>query len=99
LVDKPVVDMTELKGGYKLPLEMGLQDVIGVAQKLGGAMGINLGAMGGGPGAGPAFAASDPGGGSSLKDSVQKLGLRLDPRKLPIDVMVIDHIEKSPTDN
>jgi uncharacterized protein (TIGR03435 family) len=99
LLGKPVVDMTELKGGYKVPLEMGLTDVMGVAQKLGGAMGMNLGAMGGGPGAGPAFAASDPAGGSSLKDSVQKLGLRLESRKLPIDVMVIDHIEKSATDN
>src|SRR5215831_11057658 len=60
LLDKPVVDMTELKGGYKLPLEMGLTDLMGVAQKLGGAMRINPGAMGGGPAAGPAFAASDP---------------------------------------
>jgi uncharacterized protein (TIGR03435 family) len=99
LLDKPVVNMTELKGGYKLSLEMGLQDLRGVAQKLGGAMGMNLGAMGGGQGAGPAFAASDPAGNSSLKESVQKLGLRLEPRKLPVDVMVIDHIEKSPTDN
>jgi uncharacterized protein (TIGR03435 family) len=99
LLDKPVVDMTELKGGYKVPLEMGLLDIMGVAQKLGGAMGMNLGAPGGGSGAGPAFAATDPSGGSSLKDSVQKLGLRLESRKLPIDVMVIDHIEKSPTDN
>lgn len=99
LLDKPVVDMTELKGGYKLPLEMGLMDLVAVSQKLGGSMGVNLGAIGGGGAAGPAFAASDPGGGASLKDSVQKLGLRLEPRKLPIDVMVIDHIEKSPTEN
>ncbi|HEY4362345.1 MAG TPA: TIGR03435 family protein [Bryobacteraceae bacterium] len=99
LLDKPVVDMTELKGGYKFPLEMGLTDLMGVAQKLGGNMGMNLGAQGGGGGAGPATAASDPGGSSSLKDSVQKLGLRLEPRKLAIDVMVIDRIEKTPTEN
>jgi uncharacterized protein (TIGR03435 family) len=100
LLDKPVVDMTELKGGYKLPMEMGLMDIMGVAQKLGGLAGMNLGAMGGGgAAAGPAFAASDPAGNSSVKDSVQKLGLRLEPRKLPIDVMVIDNIEKNPTDN
>jgi uncharacterized protein (TIGR03435 family) len=99
LLDKPVVDMTELKGGYKVPLEMGLMDLMAVAQKLGGGMGVNLGAMGGGPGAGPAAAASEPGGGASLKDTVQKLGFRLESRKLPIDVMVIDHLEKSPTDN
>jgi uncharacterized protein (TIGR03435 family) len=99
LLDKPVVDMTELKGGYKVPLEMGLVDLMGVAQKLGGMTGMNLGALGGGPGAGPASAASDPGGSSSLKDTVQKLGFRLESRKLPIDVMVIDNIEKNPTEN
>ena len=99
LLDKPVVDMTELKGGYKVPLEMGLMDLMAVAQKLGGAAGMNLGAAGGGPAANPAFAASDPGGGTSIKDSLQKLGFRLEPRKLPIDVMVIDHLEKNPTDN
>ncbi len=99
LLDKPVVDMTELKGGYRVPLQMGIMDLMSVAQKLGGGMGMNLGAMGGGGGAGPAFAASDPGGGTSLKESVQKLGFRLESRKLPIDVMVIDHIEKSPTEN
>jgi uncharacterized protein (TIGR03435 family) len=99
LLDKPVVDMTELKGGYKVPLQMGLMDLMAVAQKLGGGMGMNMGAQGGGPVANPALAASDPGGGTSLKDSVQKLGFRLESRKLPIDVMVIDHIDKSPTDN
>jgi len=98
-LDKPVVDMTELKGGYKLPLEMSVTDLMGVAQKLGGTMGMNPGAMGPAPAAGPAFAASDPSGGSSVKDSVQKLGLRLESRKMPIDVMVIDHIEKNPTEN
>jgi uncharacterized protein (TIGR03435 family) len=77
---------------------MGLMELMGVAQKLGGGMGMNLGAPGGGP-ANAALAASDPGGGASLKESVQKLGLRLESRKLPIDVMVIDHIEKNPTEN
>jgi uncharacterized protein (TIGR03435 family) len=100
LLDKPVVDMTELRGGYKVPLEMGLMDLMAVSQKLGaGTTVMNLGPMGGEPGAGPVPVASDPGAGTSLKDSVQKLGLRLESRKLPIDVMVIDHIEKSPTDN
>ncbi len=100
LLDKPVVDMTGLQGGYKLPLEIGLMDLVAVGQKLGGAVGVNAGPMPGAPpGAGPAFAAADPGSVSSLKDSVQKLGLRLEPRKLPIDMMVIDHIEKSPTEN
>ena len=48
--------------------------------------------------AGLAGAASDPGG-SSIFDSVQKLGLKLEPRKVPVEMIVIDKIEKTPTEN
>jgi uncharacterized protein (TIGR03435 family) len=37
--------------------------------------------------------------GDSLFTSVEALGLKLEQRKAPIEVLVIDHIEKSPTDN
>jgi uncharacterized protein (TIGR03435 family) len=30
---------------------------------------------------------------------VQQLGLTLEPRKAPVDVIVIDHLEKTPTEN
>jgi uncharacterized protein (TIGR03435 family) len=44
---------------------------------------------------------SDPGGGVSLFDAVQKqLGLKLEKKdKVPQPVLVIDHIEENPTDN
>ena len=29
----------------------------------------------------------------------EQLGLKLEPRKLPVEILVIDHIEKTPTDN
>jgi uncharacterized protein (TIGR03435 family) len=29
----------------------------------------------------------------------QELGLKLEPRKMPIEVLVIDHIDKSPAEN
>jgi uncharacterized protein (TIGR03435 family) len=29
----------------------------------------------------------------------EQLGLRLEPRKVPVEILVIDHIEKVPTDN
>jgi uncharacterized protein (TIGR03435 family) len=45
----------------------------------------------------PAGAVSDPSDGS-LFNSVQKLGLRLERRKLPYDVLVIDHVDKTPTE-
>ena len=28
--------------------------------------------------------------------SIQKLGLKLEPRKLPMELLVVDHIEKAP---
>jgi uncharacterized protein (TIGR03435 family) len=30
---------------------------------------------------------------------VQQLGLKLEPRKVPIDLIVIEHLEKAPTEN
>lgn len=56
--------------------------------------------MGGGRDGGRAGAdaASDPGG-LSIFAAVQQLGLKLEPRKVPVDFIVIDHLEKTPTEN
>ena len=50
-----------------------------------------------GPG-GPADAASEPGGDSIFK-AVEKLGLKLEARRAPVENIVIDHLEKTPTEN
>jgi uncharacterized protein (TIGR03435 family) len=92
-VDKPVVDQTELNGVYQLSLDLSMADVIAVAR----ARGMNVPAVNL-PGAAPPGAASDPGG-SSIFDSVQKLGLKLEARKMPLEVIVIDKLEKTPTEN
>jgi len=50
--------------------------------------------------AGASAAASDPNGAMSLPEALDKqLGLKLDLRKRPVPVLVIDHIEEMPTDN
>jgi uncharacterized protein (TIGR03435 family) len=36
---------------------------------------------------------------SGAFDIVQDLGLKLEPRKLPLPLLVIDHIEKTATEN
>jgi uncharacterized protein (TIGR03435 family) len=55
---------------------------------------------GGSADASPAAAASDPGGaGSSVYASVKKLGLKLEPSKAQVEHLVIDHVEKTPTEN
>jgi uncharacterized protein (TIGR03435 family) len=49
---------------------------------------------------GPNVEASDPVGGSSFFDAVEKqLGLKLETQKRSYPVFVIDHIEEKPTDN
>jgi len=66
--------------------------------------GINLFRNGGIPGRPPAAAdgnsPSDPNGAVSLPDAIGKqLGLKLDLKKRPMQVLVIDHIDEKPTDN
>jgi uncharacterized protein (TIGR03435 family) len=50
------------------------------------------------PGANAADAASTPGG-SAVFSAVEKLGLKLDGRKAPVETIVVDHLEKTPTEN
>jgi uncharacterized protein (TIGR03435 family) len=36
---------------------------------------------------------------NSISESVRKLGLRLEPRRVPVEILVVDHAEKVPTPN
>jgi uncharacterized protein (TIGR03435 family) len=66
MVDRPVVDMTEIKGIYDVDLEW--------AERADGPPSL--------------FTALE-----------EKLALRLDNRKTPVDVYVIDHVERVPSEN
>ena len=91
-LDRPVIDMTELKGNYQVVLDVSMEDLKNVARASG------MGAMMGANDAGKAGEASDPGG-SSIFNSVQQMGLKLEQRKAPLVFIVIDHLEKAPTEN
>ena len=95
-VDRPVLDTTELKGTYQVTLELSMEDLMNGAR----AQGIQIPPMGaGGRGGGPtASGPADPTG-SSVFESVQKLGLKLEPRKMPVNQVIVDHMEKMPTEN
>jgi uncharacterized protein (TIGR03435 family) len=95
-VDRPVVDKTELKGNFQVALDLTMDDLKNMARKLGAPM-AGAGAPGGEAGALPSDAASEPTG--SIFKSVQQLGLKLESRKAPLDLIVIDHLEKMPTEN
>jgi uncharacterized protein (TIGR03435 family) len=96
-LDRPVVDMTGFKGNYKLGLDLSTEDIRNAARKAGMAL----------PTAPPAAAAGGAGGGvpeaaeptSSIFSAIQQLGLKLDARKAPIEIIVVDHHEKTPTEN
>jgi uncharacterized protein (TIGR03435 family) len=97
MLDRPVVDRTGLTGKYQVALELAMQDMMQVARA------ANIGAPGLAPrpDAGPGQAvpaASDPSGGSIFQ-SVQQLGLKLDKEKAPFETIVVDRLEKNPSDN
>jgi len=100
--DRQVVDMTELKGKYLVVLELPLQELMNMAKRM---MPEYAGVLGGGApgGAAPSSGlagvdASEPSG-RSLFQSVQQLGLKMDARKVPTDTIVVDSVEKEPTEN
>ncbi len=98
LVDKPVVDMTDLKGAYQVTLDLPMDDLMILAQRNAAQLGIQLPAQPQAAGANPADLASTPGG-AAIFQAIEKMGLKLDARKAPVDVIVVDHLEKAPTDN
>jgi len=92
MLDLPIVDMTELKGRYDVVLDLSMQDMMNAAR----AAGANVPAPP--PSASASADASDPGGGSIFA-AVQSLGLKLEKRKIPITGIVVDAVEKMPTEN
>ena len=100
---KQVVDMTGIQGNYDATIDLSLAEIIAMAR----AAGVDIPAVGpagtpGGAGVGGNVpVASDPGGGggASLPDAVQSMGLKLESRKAMVDQLIVDHVEKMPTEN
>lgn len=87
-VHSTVVDRTGLKGGWDFTFYFSPA----------GALQFNAPRDPNAPGGG--LAAQDPNGAISLPDAVAKqLGLKLDQQKLPAQVLVIESVERRPTEN
>jgi uncharacterized protein (TIGR03435 family) len=85
----PVADATGLDGAWDFTFNF---SPVNLLQAPAGRGGDNV--------AGSAVTASDPNGAVSLFDALTKqLGLKLEMRKRPMPVLVIDHVEEKPTDN
>jgi uncharacterized protein (TIGR03435 family) len=87
-LDRPVVDMTGLTGTYDCTIPYNLDDLRAL---------ILSSAPAGTPM--PPRQAEVGETGVSLMDSLDALGLKLEPRKAPLDMLVVDHIDKVPSAN
>jgi uncharacterized protein (TIGR03435 family) len=83
---KPVADSTGLKGEYDLSLEWAPEPMGNAAPPASGADGT-------------VPPTSEPSGPNIFTALQEQLGLKLQPKKVTIEILVIDHIEKTPTEN
>ncbi|HXB73820.1 MAG TPA: TIGR03435 family protein [Candidatus Acidoferrales bacterium] len=99
-IHSPVLDATGIDGGWDFTLSF---SPAGQFQGGGGRGGDRGGDRGGettGPPSAAMPAASDPSGALTLFEAIDKqLGLKLELKKRPVSVLVIDSVEQKPTDN
>lgn len=89
--DRTVVDMTGLQGRYDMTLELTPEDRIAMLLRAALNAGTVLPPQ--------AMRALDSGSTASLSNSLEKLGLTFQSTKAPLEVIVIDSIQKTPTEN
>ena len=90
-MDRPVVNLTGLNGTYDLKLNVTDTDYKMLLVQAGVNSGLTLSPR--------ALRLLDLGPPVSLLDSFEKLGLKLDSRKAPLDVILVDSVLKTPTEN
>ncbi|MGD0497307.1 MAG: TIGR03435 family protein [Bryobacteraceae bacterium] len=90
-VDQPVVDMTELKGNYGVTLAISPEDYRVMLIQSAVNSGVTLPPQ--------ALLALQGATNDSVLVALRALGLRLEPRKAPLDVVVVDHALKAPAAN
>jgi uncharacterized protein (TIGR03435 family) len=93
MLDRPVVDETAIKGTFNIDLEWvpDEREGGGIMAKMKGMAEAASGDAHGDP--------SGPNGLSLFQALQEKLGLKLEARKSPVDILVVDGVEKVPTEN
>jgi len=85
LLDRPVVDMTGIAGTYDFSLEYSWDELRSLVRTSSGGA--------------TELPANPDAPGNSIFTSLAAFGLKLEPRKAPIEVLVVDRIERTPTEN
>jgi uncharacterized protein (TIGR03435 family) len=94
-LDRVVVDQTGLKGEYDVSLDLSMDEMRNVAKSAG------ISSPGMAPNGEMARHMDSDGNssGPSIFQSLQDMGLKLENRKAPVEVIVVDRAEKSPAEN
>jgi len=88
--DRPVLDLTELKGTYDFEFQVSPEETQTLMIRAAVAAGVQL------P---PQALRLLDGGGNPIENGAEQLGLKIEGRRMPVDIIVIDQIQKTPTDN
>jgi uncharacterized protein (TIGR03435 family) len=94
--DRPVVDMTNLTGAYRFTFEIVPPTPSGDGGRKGGPPADGGGGRDGG---GPGADAPRDVFGDALFQALEKAGLKLEKSKAPVATIIVDHLEKTPTEN
>ncbi|HEY3840047.1 MAG TPA: TIGR03435 family protein [Bryobacteraceae bacterium] len=89
--DRPVLDMTGLKGKYDCTLDITPEDYRAMMIRSAIAAGVQLPPE--------ALRLLDNASDSSLHSALEAVGLKLEPRKAPVETLVVDQASKTPTEN
>jgi uncharacterized protein (TIGR03435 family) len=94
--DRPVIDMTNLPGTYRFTFEIFPPSPSADGGRKGGPPADGAGGRdGGAPGADPPHDSF----GDALFQALEKAGLKLEKSKAPIETIIVDRLEKTPTEN
>jgi uncharacterized protein (TIGR03435 family) len=90
-IDRPVMDMTQIQGNYDFTLDFAPEDFR--------AMIIRSAVTAGATMPPEALKLLDTASGDSIPAALETIGLKLESRKAPLEVLVVDHMERTPSDN
>lgn len=95
-VERPVIDETGVDGKYDFSLDVAPEEMANMSGMKGAMMMAGRG-MQRPDGPPPDGASAEPH--ASILQSIQSYGLRLEPKKAPLDLIVLDSAEKNPVQN
>jgi uncharacterized protein (TIGR03435 family) len=95
LMDRPVVNATDLKDSYRMMLDLPNDIYANALMSKPAPVGNSSGPFGTPAGTASASFSNEP----VVNAALAKVGLKLESRKSPIDTLIVERIEKTPTEN